>query len=128
MKYAKNSNYINLKCLSVHIGSQIVNNLPYEKMLKVIDKVIKKSNHKFEFVDLGGGDSNSNIYKNQKELRGRYKNPPGQILHILLIYCTHKLQRRGHLQPPKTLAYLYNVHHKNNPLNIIKQHFYFSFS
>ena len=54
-KYTKNSKYINLKCLSVHIGSQIVNNLPYEKMLKVIDRVIKKSNHKFEFVDLGGG-------------------------------------------------------------------------
>ncbi len=55
VKYSKNSKYINLKCLSVHIGSQIVNNLPYEKMLKVIDRVIKKSNHKFEFIDLGGG-------------------------------------------------------------------------
>ena len=55
VKYAKNSKYVNLKCLSVHIGSQIVNNLPYEKMLKVIERVIKKSNHKFEFVDLGGG-------------------------------------------------------------------------
>ena len=55
VKYTKNSKYINLKCLSVHIGSQIVNNLPYEKMLKVIDRVIKKSNHKFEFIDLGGG-------------------------------------------------------------------------
>ena len=55
VKYTKKSKYINLKCLSVHIGSQIVNNLPYEKMLKVIDRVIKKSNHKFEFVDLGGG-------------------------------------------------------------------------
>ena len=55
VKYTKKSKYINLKCLSVHIGSQIVNNLPYEKMLKVIDRVINKSNHKFEFVDLGGG-------------------------------------------------------------------------
>tara|TARA_Y100000590_G_scaffold457247_1_gene609482 strand:- start:570 stop:1784 length:1215 start_codon:yes stop_codon:yes gene_type:complete len=55
VKYSKKSKYINLKCLSVHIGSQIVNNLPYEKMLKVIDRVINKSNHKFEFVDLGGG-------------------------------------------------------------------------
>ena len=55
VKYTKKSKYINLKCLSVHIGSQIVNNLPYEKMLKVIDRVIRKSNHKFEFVDLGGG-------------------------------------------------------------------------
>jgi len=24
-------------------------------MLKVIDKIIKKTNHKFEFIDLGGG-------------------------------------------------------------------------
>ena len=54
-KYTKNSKDINLKCLSIHIGSQIVSNLPYEKMLKVIDRVIKKSNHEFEFVDLGGG-------------------------------------------------------------------------
>ena len=55
VKYTKNSKYINLKCLSVHIGSQIVNNQPYEKMLKVVDTVIKKTNHEFEFIDLGGG-------------------------------------------------------------------------
>ncbi len=55
VKYTNNSKYINLKCLSVHIGSQIFNNKPYEKMLKVISKVIKKSKHKFEFIDLGGG-------------------------------------------------------------------------
>jgi len=55
VEYTKNSKYINLKCLSVHIGSQILNNLSYEKMLKVIDKVVKKSNHKFEYIDLGGG-------------------------------------------------------------------------
>ena len=55
VKYLKNSKYINLKCLSVHIGSQIVNNTPFEKMLKVVDRVIKKSNYKFEFIDIGGG-------------------------------------------------------------------------
>ncbi len=53
--YIKKSKYINLKCISVHIGSQILNHKPYEKMLKVVDKIIKKSNHKFEFIDLGGG-------------------------------------------------------------------------
>ncbi len=26
-----------------------------KKMLKVIDRLIKQSNHKFEFIDLGGG-------------------------------------------------------------------------
>tara|TARA_B110000881_G_C18555665_1_gene506750 strand:- start:281 stop:1495 length:1215 start_codon:yes stop_codon:yes gene_type:complete len=55
VKYAKNSKYINLKCLSVHIGSQIVDHKPYTKMLNIVDTIIKKSNHKFEFIDLGGG-------------------------------------------------------------------------
>jgi len=55
IKYSKNSKNIKLKCLSVHIGSQIVDSKPYEKMLNVIDKIIKKANYKFEFIDLGGG-------------------------------------------------------------------------
>ena len=55
VKYLKNSRNINLKCLSVHIGSQILNHKPYEKMLNVIDRIIKKSSHKFDFIDLGGG-------------------------------------------------------------------------
>ena len=55
VKYSQNSKHVNLKCLSVHIGSQIIKNKPYEKMLKIIDKIIKKSNHKFTFIDLGGG-------------------------------------------------------------------------
>jgi len=55
LSYCKLSKNINLKCLSVHIGSQILEHAPYEKMLKVIDKILKKSNYKFEFIDLGGG-------------------------------------------------------------------------
>ena len=55
VKYSKNSKNIKLNCLSVHIGSQILNNKPYEKMLKVVDKIIKKTNHNFKFIDLGGG-------------------------------------------------------------------------
>ena len=55
VNYLKDSKYLNLKCLSVHIGSQILNHKPYENMLKVIDKIISKSNHKFEYIDLGGG-------------------------------------------------------------------------
>jgi len=70
VRYTKNSKHINLKCLSVHIGSQIINNLPYEKMLKVIDKVIKKTKHKFEFVDLGGG---MGIAYNNKTKKLNYK-------------------------------------------------------
>ena len=55
INYSKLSKNINLKCLSVHIGSQILDHKPYEKMLRVLDKTIKKSNFKFEFIDLGGG-------------------------------------------------------------------------
>jgi diaminopimelate decarboxylase len=55
VSYSKLSKNINLKCLSVHIGSQILDHKPYEKMLKVVDRIIKKSNHKFMFIDLGGG-------------------------------------------------------------------------
>ena len=54
-KYLQKSKYINLKCLSVHIGSQILNYKPYEKMLQVVDNIIKKNNFKFEYIDLGGG-------------------------------------------------------------------------
>ncbi len=66
IKYSKNSKNIKLKCLSVHIGSQIIDHKPYEKMLKVVDKFIKKSNYKFEFIDLGGGMGISYNYNNQK--------------------------------------------------------------
>ena len=70
VNYLKNSKYINLKCLSVHIGSQIVENRPYENMLKIVDRVIKKSKHKFEFVDLGGG---MGIPYNNKSKKLNYK-------------------------------------------------------
>ncbi len=53
--YCKNSKNIKLKCLSVHIGSQILDHKPYEKMLRVIRNILNKVNHKFEFIDLGGG-------------------------------------------------------------------------
>ncbi len=55
VKYVKNSRYLELKCLSVHIGSQILQIGPYEKMLKVLEKTIRKSKINFEYIDLGGG-------------------------------------------------------------------------
>ena len=55
VQYSKNSKNVHLKCLSVHIGSQILDYKPYEKMLKVVEKIIKQCNHKFDFIDLGGG-------------------------------------------------------------------------
>ena len=51
----KNSKNIELKCLSVHIGSQILDHKPYEKMLKSISKILEKIKYRFEFIDLGGG-------------------------------------------------------------------------
>ena len=67
VNYSKLSKNINLKCLSVHIGSQILDHKPYEKMLKVVDRVIIKSNYQFEFIDLGGGMGIS-YEKNNKKL------------------------------------------------------------
>ena len=55
VNFCKNSKNLKLKCLSVHIGSQILNHKPYEKMLKVIDKIINKIDYEFDFIDLGGG-------------------------------------------------------------------------
>ena len=55
VKYCKKSKNIDLQCLSVHIGSQILDYRPYEKMLRVVDKVIKKTDYNFQYIDLGGG-------------------------------------------------------------------------
>ena len=65
VNYSKKSKYLNLKCLSVHIGSQILNHQPYVKMLKILSKIIIKSKYKFEFIDLGGGMGIS--YENKKK-------------------------------------------------------------
>ena len=54
IKY-KNSKFINIICLSVHIGSQITSHIPYKNMLKEVNKIIQKSKYKFEYIDLGGG-------------------------------------------------------------------------
>ena len=47
VNYVKKSKNLNLKCLSVHIGSQILDLKPYEKMLKILDKIIKKNQVQF---------------------------------------------------------------------------------
>jgi diaminopimelate decarboxylase len=71
----KNSKNLKLKCLSVHIGSQILNDKPYQKMLTTIDKTIKKSNYNFEYIDLGGGMGIDYEHKNKKlNLRKYYQS------------------------------------------------------
>ena len=66
----KNSKNIELKCLSVHIGSQILDHKPYEKMLKSISEILRKIKHRFEFIDLGGG---MGISYNNQEKKLNYK-------------------------------------------------------
>ena len=55
VKFCKKSKNINLQCLSVHIGSQILDHKPYERMLRAVSAIMNKTKHKFKFVDLGGG-------------------------------------------------------------------------
>ena len=66
VNYVKNSKNLNLKCLSVHIGSQILNHKPYNKMLIALDKIIKKSNYNFKYIDLGGGMGIDYHHNNKK--------------------------------------------------------------
>ncbi len=67
VNYSKKSKNLNLRCLSVHIGSQILNVKPYQKMLNVLEKIIKKTNYHFEYIDLGGG-MGIDYKNNNKEL------------------------------------------------------------
>ena len=55
LKKFRDSKYLYIKCLSIHIGSQIIDYRPYAKMINIVQNTIKKSKHKFDFVDLGGG-------------------------------------------------------------------------
>ena len=73
LDYCKNSKNIELKCLSVHIGSQILDYKPYQKMLAVISKILDQINFKFEFIDLGGGMGIS-YDNNDKKLNYRKYN------------------------------------------------------
>ena len=79
-EYSKNSKNIRLKCLSVHIGSQILDHKPYEKMLKVVDRIIKKTKHKFEFIDLGGGMGISYDNNNKKLNYRKYNDAINRTL------------------------------------------------
>ena len=81
INYCKNSQNINLNCLSVHIGSQILDHKPYEKMLKVVDNILKKTSHEFEYIDLGGGMGISYADKNKKLNYKKYN-----LIYYKIIY------------------------------------------
>ena len=55
--YKEIKKYKNIKidALSVHIGSQILSDAPYKKVLDILLKVIKDLNIKLKYIDLGGG-------------------------------------------------------------------------
>ena len=86
INYSKNSKNIDLKCLSVHIGSQILDHKPYEKMLKAVSQILKKTDHKFEYIDLGGG---MGITYHEKNKKLNYKKYNSSILRFLR---THKVK------------------------------------
>ena len=70
LKKFSSSKFLKFKCLSVHIGSQITNNKPYTSMLKIIQKCLNKCNHKFDYIDLGGG---MGIQYNKKDKKLNYR-------------------------------------------------------
>jgi diaminopimelate decarboxylase len=80
INYCKNSGNIDLKCLSVHIGSQILDHKPYEKMLNAVSQILNKTDHKFEFIDLGGGMGITYFDKNKKL---NYKKYNSAVLKFL---------------------------------------------
>ena len=82
VKIVKKSKNLNLKCLSVHIGSQILSLKPYEKMLKVVSKIIKLSNYNFEYVDLGGGMGIDYKHNNSKLDLKKYSQHIEKFLQI----------------------------------------------
>ena len=57
---------IKIDALSVHIGSQILSDTPYKKVLDVLLNVVKKLNIKLKYMDLGGGFGISYSKKDKK--------------------------------------------------------------
>ena len=82
VEYIKRSQNLNLKCLSVHIGSQILNHKPYQNMLKVVDRTIRKSKYKFEYIDLGGGMGIDYEHDNSKLNLKKYSQDIKKFLKI----------------------------------------------
>ncbi len=80
VNYCKNSRNVSLQCLSVHIGSQILDYKPYERMLKAVSNILNKTKHKFKFVDLGGG---MGISYNSKVKKLNYKKYNSAIKRFL---------------------------------------------
>jgi len=111
-----NSRNIKIKCLSVHIGSQIMQNKPYNNVLVAINKILSKSRYKFEYIDLGGGMGikyvnddkkidysklSKNIYKFSKKNNCKIIFEPGRsivgntaVLLTKVIYIKNSLKKK----------------------------------
>ena len=74
--FKKINNYKNLsvQCISVHIGSQILKIDPYKNTLKVLEKIINKTNFHFKYIDFGGGIGISYENKNSNFNLRKYSN------------------------------------------------------
>ncbi len=55
LKEIKKLKNVKLEALSVHIGSQILTDVPYKKVLTVLSKLIKNLKLNLKYIDLGGG-------------------------------------------------------------------------
>ncbi len=88
LKEYKDSKFINIICLSVHIGSQITSHLPYKNMLNVVNKIIQQSRYKFKYIDLGGGmgiqyenkSNKLNYLKYNKQIKSFLKKNNSKII------------------------------------------------
>ena len=73
-KNLKEFKHIELNSLSVHIGSQILTDVPFKKTLKVIEEIIRKTKTHFKFIDLGGGFGISYSSKEKRIKLNNYSN------------------------------------------------------
>jgi len=65
-KNIKQFKNLKIDALSVHIGSQILSDVPYKKTLNILLKIINILNIKLKYVDLGGGFGISYEKKDKK--------------------------------------------------------------
>ena len=73
-KNLKEFKHIELNSLSVHIGSQILTDVPFKKTLKVIEEIIRKTKTHFKFIDLGGGFGISYSSREKRIKLNNYSN------------------------------------------------------
>ena len=73
VKHLKLKN-IKLEALSVHIGSQILTDIPYKRVLTVLSKLIKNLDLNLKYIDLGGGFGINYSKKDKPINLKRYSN------------------------------------------------------